>query len=204
MEQLKSGPKEPLMMPGPKFGDDNGWWAKIKKDRQKVTLVIIALLIIAGGIFLYSDYQRSSQINTEEEQSSQQEEGVVKPEQVKIGQPQTTTTSSTQIADVTSASSGKVIVKANKGAGVTHLARMALKDYLERNPDLKQKITPEHKIYIEDYIKDQTGSFPLKIGQEISFDENLIKEAIDSSLKMTENQLKNLHKYVLLVPSLAG
>jgi len=93
---------------------------------------------------------------------------------------------------------GTIIEKAVKGDGVTHLARRALKDYLKDNP---QELTNEHKIYIEDYLKDEIGSRPLKVDDEIAFSEDLIKEAIDASLQLTPEQLKNLEKYSALVVS---
>ena len=105
---------------------------------------------------------------------------------------------------MTKLENAKITVRANKGAGITHLARKATKQYLESHPDLKKDITPEHKIYIEDYIKDRTGTYGLAIGQELTFDEGLIKEAVDNSQKLSETQLQNLHKYVLLVPSLTS
>ncbi|MBU4030594.1 hypothetical protein KJ756_00265, partial [Patescibacteria group bacterium] len=62
-------------------------------------------------------------------------------------------------------------------------------------------LTNEHKIYIEDYLKDQVGSRPLEVGEEITFSEDLIKEAIDASLELSPEQLKNLEKYSALVVS---
>lgn len=213
MEQLKGGSKEPLMMSGPKFGEKGGWWSRFSKwtgnNRSNLILSVIGILIIAGGIYLYSTYQKSNQPGNLEKQNTQQQndQGAVKPEQVNIGSQnnqQSSAQTSTDKADVTNYENAKFTVKALKGAGVTHLARAAAKEYLEAHPELKQNITPEHKIYIEDYLKRKTGSFPLKIGQELTFDDNLIKQAIDNSQKLNQNQLKNLHKYVLLVPSLSG
>jgi hypothetical protein len=89
-----------------------------------------------------------------------------------------------------------VIETAVKGDGVTHLARRALKSYLNDHPE---ELTNEHKIYIEDYLKDKTGSRPLEIGEEVTFSEDLIKQAIDASLELTEAQLKNLEQYSALV-----
>jgi len=212
MEQLKTGPQEPFIMPGPKFGESNGWWLRWRKNRSNIILTVIGVLIIIGGVYLYSNYQKSASLISLEQEASQ-EQGLVKPEQININGQQaqageTTagstqkTTQETNKAELVKNESGKLTMKANKGAGVTHLARQALKEYINLHPELKQNLTPEHKIYIEDYLKDKTGSFPLKINQELSFDEGLIKEAIDSSQKLTQKQLEDLHKYVLLVPSL--
>jgi len=212
MEQLKGGSKEPLMMSGPKFGEKGGWWSRFRKwtgnNRSNLILSVIGILIIAGGIYLYSTYQKSNQpVNLEQTNTQQNEQGAVKPEQVNIGSQssqQPSTQGTLDKAEVTNYENNKFTVKALRGAGVTHLARAAAKAYLEAHPELKQNVTAEHKIYIEDYLKDKTGSSPLKVDQELTFDDNLIKEAIDNSQKLNQNQLKNLHKYVLLVPSLSG
>ena len=48
----------------------------------------------------------------------------------------------------------------------------------------------EHKIYIEDYLKDEIGSRPLEVDEEIAFSEDLIREAIEASLQLTPEQLE--------------
>jgi len=89
---------------------------------------------------------------------------------------------------------------AEAGEGITHLARKALREYLEDKggPDL----TPEQKIYIEDYLQNRIGDRPLELGEKISFSENLITEAIDRAQQLTPEQLENLQQYSALVPLL--
>jgi hypothetical protein len=91
--------------------------------------------------------------------------------------------------------------EAKKGEGITHLARKALNDYLAETK-MEINLTPEHKIFIEDYLKDKTGDYWLKPGQKISFSEELIVEAINQALKLTPEQLQNLKKYSALVPTI--
>ena len=204
MEQLKSGAKEPLMMSGPKFGERDGWWRRFSRNRSNIILSIIGILIIAGGIYLYSNYQNSKTLNPQEiSQNQENQEGVVKPGEINLGGQGSSSQNQTAQgkAQIVNAQGNKITVKAEKGAGITHLARKALGQYLDQNPDLKNSITPEHKIFIEDYLKDKTGTYGLKIGQELSFDNGLIKDAIDQAMKLNAKQLQNLHKYVLLVPS---
>ena len=93
--------------------------------------------------------------------------------------------------------SEQITTTAASGQGVTHLARQALAEYLKNNPD--EKITNEHKIYIEDYLKDRTGSQGLKIGDSLSFKISLIQEAIGAADNLNESQLNNLQKYSQLV-----
>lgn len=209
MEQLRSGQKEPLMMSGPKFDQSGGWWNWVKNNRSNIILTIIGILIIAGGIYLYSNYQNSGQVQNPEEISQQsQENEIVTPDQINIEGEKTAESvagqsqASKEKTQAVKIENGIYTIKALKGAGVTHLARKALAEYLDENPELKKNLKAEQKIYIEDTLKRQAGSYPLKIGQELTFKDNQIKEAVDKSQKLTEKQLQNLHKYVLLVPSL--
>jgi len=209
MEQLKGG-QEPLMMSGPKFGQDEGPWRRFSKNRSNIVLAIIAILIIAGGIYLYSNFQKANPLASISQSQSQQDQGgAVKPEQISLSD-QTTNVDQqsatlTQKAEVVKTESSKITLKAGKGAGITHLARAAVKDYSSTSSDSKElKMTPEQKIYAEDYITKHTGNYRLKVGQELTFDRILIKEAIDHALQLNGNQLQNLHKYVLLVPSLSA
>jgi len=87
---------------------------------------------------------------------------------------------------------------AESGEGITHLARRALRRYLEEHPQ-DFEITPEHKIYIEDYIRRQTGDRWLILGETLTFSEELIVEAINRARQLTPEQLENLKQYSQLV-----
>lgn len=90
---------------------------------------------------------------------------------------------------------------AETGDGITHLARKALKDYLSENPQ-NFEVTPEHKIYIEDYLAKKKGDDWLKLGEELEFSGDLLDEAIEKSETLSSEQLENLTQYSQLVPSL--
>lgn len=90
---------------------------------------------------------------------------------------------------------------AQAGEGVTHLARKALDNYLKEK-GVSFNLTPEHKVYIEDYIKDKTGEKWLTVGETLSFSESLIAEAIQAAENLTPEQLKNLEQYSALIPNL--
>jgi hypothetical protein len=92
------------------------------------------------------------------------------------------------------------VAKADRGEGVTNLARKALKDYLGANADAS--LTKEHKIYIEDYLRKHVGQGSLKIGDSRAFSESLLKDAIAQSKQLNERQLKNLQKYSARVSNL--
>jgi hypothetical protein len=93
------------------------------------------------------------------------------------------------------------VVTAQKGEGITHLARRALAEYLTDEGN-GEDLTKEHKIYIEDYLQNRTGTEWLQLGETKSFSENLIEEAIDASKNLNDNQLENLEQFSELVPSL--
>jgi len=208
--ELLKQDSENLPTGGPRFGlEDKGGWGKkfrgwINKYGSSVILPIIALLILAGGIYLYTSQKSQEEsilpigeemtaglegkITGLEEELTDQEEIIGQIEEEVIE----------EIIPEGRKQEGAIIEKAVKGDGVTHLARRALKDYLKDNP---QELTNEHKIYIEDYLKDEIGSRPLEVDDEIAFSEDLIKEAIDASLQLTPEQLKNLEKYSALVVS---
>ena len=75
------------------------------------------------------------------------------------------------------------------------MARHALVKYLE---DISNGsgITEEHKIYIEDYLQNKTGSQQLEIGEQKTFSEDLIQEAISNADKLSPKSLENLSKYI--------
>lgn len=120
---------------------------------------------------------------TQESPQPQQQE---KKEDVKInGDGQTTTSQETDEAFVETAV---------RGDSKTTLARKALRDYLEKNND--SSLTAEHKIYIEDYLQKRLQhSKSVQVGEQISFSKTMIKDAIEKSKSLNENQLKNLQKY---------
>ena len=57
------------------------------------------------------------------------------------------------------------------------------------------ELTEEHKIYIEDYLQNKTGSQGLEIGDQETFSEDLIQEAISNANKLSPKSLENLSKY---------
>jgi hypothetical protein len=90
---------------------------------------------------------------------------------------------------------------AQKGEGLTHLARRVLKKYLQDHPQ-DFNVTPEHKVYIEDYLAKALGYGYLQLGQEVTFSQELIQEAINKGKGLTEVQLHNLTQYVQLISQL--
>jgi hypothetical protein len=84
-------------------------------------------------------------------------------------------------------------VVAEKGDGITRLARKALEKYLSENSD--SEVTALHKIYIEDYLQNRIGSQEIGIGHTENISKASIQEAIVASKKLSQNSLNNLKKY---------
>jgi len=76
-----------------------------------------------------------------------------------------------------------------------------LKEYLQKNPQ-DFEVTPEHKIYVEDYIAKKIGNRWLELGEQLEISDNLIKEALAKSAELSPEQLENLTQYSQLVPFL--
>lgn len=93
---------------------------------------------------------------------------------------------------------GKYVEKAEKGEGMTHLARRALSRYLEQNPQ-DFEVTAEHKVYAEDYIVKKIGADWLDLGQEKEISIELIGQALESAKELSPEQLNNLTQYSQLV-----
>ncbi|OPL12064.1 MAG: hypothetical protein AVO34_02320 [Firmicutes bacterium ML8_F2] len=209
LDKKEKGGESPLDS-GPQFSfedkNSKGW---IKRYGSSVILPVIALLILAGGIYLYANQKSRDEsfLPSSEQELTADLQGEIDAlnqemeQNGQITQLESEEELDNQVIEIIPAGrkeNDSIVEKAVAGNGVTHLARRALKDYLNDKP---QEMTNEHKIYIEDYLKDEIGSHPLNIGDEIAFSEDLIKEAIDASMQLTPEQLKNLEKYSALVVS---
>lgn len=193
---------------GPKFETSGGWGEKsgkwLKRNFSKIVLPIIIVLILAGGFAFFGKEKTSENQNAEKVNI----DNIIS--EIKISSENNESTNNEiaakdkteQIAETKTISSGnEIVASAEKGDGVTHLARKALAKYLEEKGG-ENELTKEHKIYIEDYLKDKVGSKPLNVGDKLSFSEDLITQAIDSALGLSAGQLKNLEQFSKLVPSL--
>lgn len=184
-------PNSEEIIGGPEFESAPGWGHKVngwlKKYFNKIILPGIAILILIMGISNYTSE------NADRDPFALDEVGIT-------GIVTLDEEESVELVEVIETNSGtaiEIIQSAEPGDGVTHLARKSLKKYLELNPGIQLK--NEHKIYIEDYLKDKVGSQPLEIGDTIRFSTNDISLAIDEALSLTDAQVQNLSQYVLLV-----
>jgi len=174
---------------------DKGIWQRVKESPRTVSALII-ILIVAAAIYAFSGNQNNSP--TASTQPNPTQSASSGGEQTPSAMP---TTSPSKQAMNTPApapqktNSGYVVV-AQRGDGLTRLARRAASQWLsENNPGYT--VTNEHRVYIEDYIRKQLGRKSVAIGaqQTVSFD--LISQAVAKAHNLTPRQLQHLHKYTL-------
>ncbi len=180
------------------------------QDNLRVIVSIFIVVIIAAGIYSYSNRAQAPEGEEQNEQSdifkdlAENEED--SSEKIIIdGQDDAKTDKQpSQASSITTSqeTDQSFVETAGKGDSLTRLARKALADYLEKNPD--SSLSPEHKIYIEDYLrKNNDYQGRVLVGTTVEFSKSLIGDAIGKSKNLNEKQLQNLHKYALRVPSLS-
>jgi hypothetical protein len=190
------------------------------QDNLRIIISVVIVVIIAAGIYSYSNRsiaptttdksdQQLAQDNTSaNEENSDQNTGASATKDTTKDQNQNSQTQPQKKTDQVSSTAtsqeteNSFVETAARGDGTTKLARRALANYLEKNPD--STLTPEHKIYIEDFLrKNVAKKGSVAIGQSVEFSKDLIQKAISNSKNLNEKQLKNLHKYAVRVPSLS-
>ncbi|MFA6383420.1 MAG: hypothetical protein WCX17_03280 [Parcubacteria group bacterium] len=178
-------------------GTDTNKTKQWLQDNLRIIISVIIVVLIAGGIYSYSK-RTEAPINEQASQEAVTEQAATSDN--------TATPQDKGVKKVAPAASSQETEKsfvetAGSGDSMTVLARRALANYLEKNPD--SALTPEHKIYIEDYLRKNVPSKKIFVGTSAEFSKDLIQNAITKSKTLNDAQLKNLHKYTLRVPSLS-
>jgi len=169
------------------------------QDNLRIITSIIIVLVIALGIYSYS---KKTQVPGTDYQSQVSEEGVSEttPTAITPDKASETKPGNQAVSAPSQETEGAFIETAVKGDGTTKLARRALANYLEKNPD--STLTAEHKIYIEDYLRKNVPQKRVFVGTSVEFSKSAIQNAVTQSKNLNEKQLQNLHKYAVRVPSL--
>ena len=164
------------------------------QENLRVIVSVFIVGAIALGIYSYS--QRTETLMTGDEESalvSEDTETESLSDEISAPSMKDTEVTKTPV-EVSRETEGSFVETAVAGEGSTHLARHALANSLEKNPD--SSLTAEHKIYIEDYLRKHVavtgGVHP---GTSIEFSKELINQAIESSKTLNDRQLNNLKKY---------
>lgn len=166
---------------------DEGLWRRIKESPRTVSALII-ILIVAAAIYAFSGPRETPN-------------EAVTPTPTEVpgspaGRPVQVTPKATEVTPLLEARRTETafVEVAQRGEGVTHLARRAAERWLQEN-QAGYGVTAEHKIYIEDYIKDQIGRKGLQLGAEQEISYKLVAGAVAAAKELNEKQLKNLSKY---------
>lgn len=209
---MSDQPDVPMIDPSQGWGGKLGDWFK---QHWTTTIIFVIIAFLIWGI--YSNYTAENKTaenennenitNTENTNESDNQniaentnEAEAANEESSEETQETNNNTAENNASTVTVSSEKITVATTKGDGMTHLARKALKQYLENNPD--SQLTKEHKIFVEDYMRKKVPYSSLQIGDSKDFSINLIQEAINASKKLTDNQLNNLKKYSSRVSNL--
>lgn len=204
--------------------DEKGWLGKIKDgiyENWQTVLVAVIVLIVGISAYYYNERpaetpaaseQENSQAAAEAEASTAEEQNAEAADAAEASaedqnaaaeqtapaaSEETKTKEDTAVADANTVTveGENYKVTAVKGEGLTHLARKAMNQYLEKNPN--DQVTSLHKIYIEDYLRKQVAASPIEIGHAETFSQGMIEQAIAASQKLSAKQLDNLKKYEL-------
>ncbi|PIP26717.1 MAG: hypothetical protein CO140_01325 [Candidatus Moranbacteria bacterium CG_4_9_14_3_um_filter_40_7] len=181
------------------FEENQGKMQQWFQENLRIIISILIVIAIAAGIYSYSKRTESpltKDSNPAVEKTINEEIPVI------LENGKTVEPKKTEKTTISSQETEQAFIEvAARGEGRTHLARRALANYLEKNAD--SSLSPEHKIYIEDYLRKKAGGkSSLHPGSSVEFSKSLIQDAISKSKNLNQNQLKNLHKYAVRVPSL--
>lgn len=192
---------------------NKNWFDRVKESPRTVSALIIVLIVVAAIYAFSGDQDQQPEQAAAPKGTSQPAQETASPAPAATGEKTAqetpsglpagqagtavskeslqTTTQSLPKAEKTDKGYQEV---AERGDGLTHLARRATARYLAENT-VNYTITNEHRIYIEDYIKDQMGKKRVAIGQSelITFD--VLAQAVESASHLTDSQLRNLTKY---------
>ncbi len=89
-----------------------------------------------------------------------------------------------------------IIMTAQAGDGITHLARRTIQQTLLEN-DIE--LSAEQLVYAEDYLQNMTGSQWLEIGQTVEFSQDDIGGAINAAQGLQDWQVQNLTQYTMTI-----
>jgi hypothetical protein len=172
-------------------GEISRWF----QENLRVIVSIFIVAAIALGIYSYS--QRANNLSDEdiaslldtkggEEQKAMDGEKM-SPEEAPVSKGTVVTPELSQETD------GSFVETAEKGDGLTHLARRALTHTLEQNSDWN--LSAEQKVFVEDYLRKNVGHGAIAPGATVEFSKSTINQAVDAAKNLSPAQLENLKKW---------
>jgi len=177
---------------------NSGGFIERLRNSPRTVSTIIVILIIAGAIFAFSDRKSQNPTPSAEPTEQPTEEATASASATATSekaaaktQPKATP-KPTEMPKATETAEAYNEVAQN-GQGVTNLARIAVKRYLDANPS--EKLSNEHRVYMEDYIRKKLAKKSVSSGETVSISKNLVREAAEASKKLSNAQIQNLQKY---------
>ncbi len=98
--------------------------------------------------------------------------------------------------------SGPYTFRAERGDGVTHLARKAIARYLDNNTDIAEEITPAHKIYMETMLTKKHYQASLDLHEAVTFSEDEVAEIVNDATELSDEEVSAWQPYVSHVSSI--
>jgi len=182
-------------------GDSGGIIERLRNSPRTVSTLIV-ILIVVGAIFAFSDRGARApgpaETTVTPAPTSTESPTVSSPDAtatVKPGEePAQSQPSPTPLPAAAEETDTAYLEVAERGNGVTHLARRAMERYLQAVTQ-ETTVTVEHKVWIEDYLKDRLGRKPLALGERLTVEKDLMRDAIAQSKDLTDAQLKHLTRF---------
>jgi hypothetical protein len=199
--------------------EEGGGFKAWLEDNLRIILSVLVVFAIAGGIYSYSQRSQTPAITeetetpeetigsgeeiaeeTEETKEDTEESAEETPRPTEVKEEVKPVQKPAEAVAESRETETAFVETAIRGDGATHLARRALGNFLEKNPD--SALSKEHKIYIEDYLRKHVSYGHIRTGSSLEFSKSLIQEAIGKSKQLNDRQLSNLKKYSDRAPSL--
>ncbi len=184
-----------------------------KKDLVFPILVLVLILILVVGFVALREYSARDLLSTAsdrlmaeitdvlpiDEEEKEEEVAVVDEEEDEEERNWTLVEEAEE--DEETVEDGYYAMQAQHGDGLTHLARRALTEHMEREGI---ELSDEERVYIEDYVQKQltpedTETRMLDLGEEIEISEELLEEGIQQAEDLTPEQTDNLSQYAAMV-----
>lgn len=171
---------------------DDNFMNRIKESPRTVSAIII-VVIVAAAIYAFSGNKGQNEVVQSPEVSP---DSSITPETSPSVSPAGTASPSItpSVAPAARTTDVAYIEVAQKGDGLTHLARRATTRYLADHK-AEYTVTDEHRVYMEDYIRKHMEQGRVRVGAEKTISFDLVQKALESAGKLTPKQLKNLTKY---------
>ncbi len=177
-----------------------------KKDIVFPVLVLLLILIIVVGFVALREYRAQDILSAASDRILAEIGEVLPPEEEEeeeepVTEEREDTAQWTVAEEERLETEGYYLEKAERGDGLTHLARRALTEYMQEE-DLD--LSDEERVYIEDYVQkrltpEDAETRMLDMGEEIEISKELLADGVQEAENLTPQDIDNLSQYAALV-----